>query len=593
MVEFNEFMKDGWSYPKRCRGGSVSDDQISKVVEEKIAQAANSIANPFETAYWKDSSDGNIYLVQIVNGALSITKQESQPDQPAEDLEGLLTDRLLIWHDEFNEGSVPDTSKWAYEYGSCRRKQFYKSDQSENCFIQDSILHMKALRDNPTDSLEWSGCSIHTNNLFEFRYGRVEAKIKFCDTPGSYTTLWMLGSQFDIAFDIENDTFDNKVGVHWPTCGEIDIAEYVSTRATTTLHYADANDLHLSKPLGTIYSSDGNWHIFAMEWTKDTMEFFVDGVSKGSVSLDQFTDANWRNAFRKPQFLILNHGPGQDGIAGTTPNSSVNELEALCDWVRVYAPSGEIKEVVCESISVDSNSLELYVGENILIEPTFSPDNVHNRTLKWTSTDDTVCTCYGGMIRALKAGTATVTVTTANGKTVSINVTVETLDVSLSLISGSVNSEENPIIQGGYTRLNTSTGVTKFEWMENGLKLKSTGATNGSPNTITAISTNKIDLSKYTKLIAKVNSFMNNKYAILAVVSSNANVGTPTDFSNIKLASTGAINEMIGNGNNWVNDKLWTLDVSDINDEGYVCVILNDYSNNGNVALLIKELYLM
>ena len=62
----------------------VSDERLSEAVNSAIANnealknaietAANSFTNPFETAYWK-SSDGNIYLVSIVDGALSVKKE--------------------------------------------------------------------------------------------------------------------------------------------------------------------------------------------------------------------------------------------------------------------------------------------------------------------------------------------------------------------------------------------------------------------------------------------------------------------------------------------------------------------------------------
>ena len=65
---------------KEQESGGISDERLMQAVNDAITDnevlknAMNSLTNPFETAYWK-SSDGNIYLVSIVDGALSVKKE--------------------------------------------------------------------------------------------------------------------------------------------------------------------------------------------------------------------------------------------------------------------------------------------------------------------------------------------------------------------------------------------------------------------------------------------------------------------------------------------------------------------------------------
>ena len=71
--------------------------------------------------------------------------------------------------------------------------------------------------------------------------------------------------------------------------------------------------------------------------------------------------------------------------------------------------------VTVEGISM-SNSLQLSVGETKDLEVTFTPENVTNKTLLWTCSDDSVITVQNGKVTGKKVGIATVVVTSVNGK---------------------------------------------------------------------------------------------------------------------------------------------------------------------------------
>ena len=76
-------------------------------------------------------------------------------------------------------------------------------------------------------------------------------------------------------------------------------------------------------------------------------------------------------------------------------------------------PAGDIRVT---GVSLDKTSAPLSVGGSVTLIPTVSPASATDRTVSWRSSDDTVATVdANGVVRAIKAGTATITVTTSDG----------------------------------------------------------------------------------------------------------------------------------------------------------------------------------
>ena len=77
-----------------------------------------------------------------------------------------------------------------------------------------------------------------------------------------------------------------------------------------------------------------------------------------------------------------------------------------------------------EGFSFLTRSLTLRMGESAAVAYEFTPVGASNRTLKWSSSDETVVTVEGGRLTAVGLGSAIVRAQTVNGRSAECRVTV-------------------------------------------------------------------------------------------------------------------------------------------------------------------------
>ena len=81
-------------------------------------------------------------------------------------------------------------------------------------------------------------------------------------------------------------------------------------------------------------------------------------------------------------------------------------------------------------ISLNKTSLTIKSGLTAKLTATVSPSNANNKNVTWTSSNTSVVTVDGsGNLYAKKAGTATITAKTHNGKTATAKITVKALEI--------------------------------------------------------------------------------------------------------------------------------------------------------------------
>lgn len=366
------------------------------------------------------SPNGTQYKVKVAdNGTLEVIGVSE------EGLEGLIENRILVWHDEFNGNSL-DTNNWNYELGVVRHNepQYYRR---ENVTVENSNLILKAKRENFKDR-KWTSGSIHTNNKAEFRNGRFEAKMKLSSNISSFPAFWLYGAIENEVYTDEDGTLVGIPGCHFPRCGEIDIVEHINNYIQVGGYYNNSWDItddnemdytataKMKKQDSTIDFSQ--YHIYALEKTQTKLKFYFDDTLLLEVPI---TEEN--KIFRDPYFIILDHAlMNVDSI-----ESSLNEIDIMVDWVRVYAPTEDTFKILANSIKINEENILLNVGDMKLLTTTFLPENTQNQTLIWKSSNDSIATVEGGCIRAKAVGNCKATVTTSNGKKDEIDIIVKAL----------------------------------------------------------------------------------------------------------------------------------------------------------------------
>jgi len=80
-------------------------------------------------------------------------------------------------------------------------------------------------------------------------------------------------------------------------------------------------------------ASPEDYHIFAIEWTADSINWLLDGTKYHSVEIKN--NINSTEEFHKPFFILLNLAIGGDWPGQTIDRNKI-PAQMLVDYVRVY-----------------------------------------------------------------------------------------------------------------------------------------------------------------------------------------------------------------------------------------------------------------
>ena len=261
----------------------------------------------------------------------------------------------LVWEDDFN-GSSLDQSKWVHDIGTGSQYgmwgwgngelQYY---QPQNTTLNNGIAKIE-VKEEPNGIIDsWSAISyfssskITTKGLFNFRYGKVEARIKTIDGQGFWPAFWMLPSNGS-----------------WPCDGEIDIMEqwgndYLTNSTSGAAHLGTcpySSSTHFYETSSSYISSGSygdDFHTYSVIWKEDTITWYVDEIELFSLNPSSYWSIPSQSAWpfnANEWYLMINLAITQAG-----PNSNTvfpNQMEI--DYVRVY------QENLTNSINIDDKN---------------------------------------------------------------------------------------------------------------------------------------------------------------------------------------------------------------------------------------------
>ena len=229
----------------------------------------------------------------------------------------------LVWADEF-DGNTLNPTNWSNWLSGKRRAAINSADSVS---VTNDLLTITTFSEN---GKIFTGM-VASEKKFEPTYGYFEARIKFNDTPGTWSAFWMQSptihavtdnpSKSGTEIDIVEHRHDDKTGA------------FIADKAVANLHWNGYGRDH--KTSGTrLFGSglDEGFHLYALQWTPEQQDFFVDGTRMWSVT---------NPVSQHSEFIIFSSEVEDGGWAGKVPaggygprNISTNCLQV--DYVRVF-----------------------------------------------------------------------------------------------------------------------------------------------------------------------------------------------------------------------------------------------------------------
>lgn len=186
--------------------------------------------------------------------------------------------------------------------------------------------------------------------------------------------------------------------------------------------------------------------------TPSELSLVTGETSSLSVSVEPSTAAystiNWTSSDEAVATISAKGTVTAKGAGTATITATVEGVKGTCT-VTVTDNTVNVN-----GVSLNKETLTLSLGATEVLVATVSPENATDKTVSWSSSDPEVATVDGGIVTAMKAGTATVTVKTNDGGlTASCEVTVKGAGfTSISFANGS--SASIVVEQGSETTLN-------------------------------------------------------------------------------------------------------------------------------------------
>ena len=252
------------------------------------------------------------------------------------------SDWKLVWSDEFDKPGLPDPAKWDYEVGFVRNNeaQYYTRQRQENARVEDGRLVIEARKEqfqnpayNPAAKdkrvgrrsrqfADYTSASLTTRGKASWTYGRIEVRAKLPTGRGTWPAIWTLGREGG-----------------WPACGEIDIMEFVGFepgKIHANIHTRKYNHVQRTGKGSQITISDASeaFHVYALEWSHDRIEFFVDEKKYFTYENEGTGVDVW--PYDREQYLILNLAIGGAWGAQKGIDDTIFPARYYIDYVRVY-----------------------------------------------------------------------------------------------------------------------------------------------------------------------------------------------------------------------------------------------------------------
>jgi len=189
----------------------------------------------------------------------------------------------------------------------------------------------------------WTSGRLNSKDKREFLYGRIEARIRFHNLEGgTWPAFWMLENRIDeqpIAGD------DDNVGWPNPGASEIDVWEWFANEPDSYIinffnNFGFACGFKQTHPYAGGPADVLEWHTYAMEWTADGIDFFMDNEMVASYNMVGCP------VYEEPMFVLLNVAMG--GNLGGAIDPGLDKATLEIDYVAHCQQSADSESDTCD-----------------------------------------------------------------------------------------------------------------------------------------------------------------------------------------------------------------------------------------------------
>lgn len=234
----------------------------------------------------------------------------------------------LLWSDEFDADTL-NTDNWNYDIGNGssgwgNNELEYYTSRPENIKVENGKLIITA-RYESYNGYNYTSARIHTKHKAYFGYGRIEMSAKLPKGRGTWPAFWMLP---------EYVVYGSN---YWPDNGEIDIMEYVGYQPSLVFGSVHTNQNYGGNSVTnkiTYYGVENDFHTYAIEWTYDTIRYYVDTYLYGTYKRSGRDWHYW--PFDQNFFILLNFAVGGNWGGAQGVDNTIFPQTYEIDYVRVY-----------------------------------------------------------------------------------------------------------------------------------------------------------------------------------------------------------------------------------------------------------------
>lgn len=252
-------------------------------------------------------------------------------DYSAPPKEGFLTprdypDMTLVWEEEFT-GTSLDTTSWNYKVGGHgwgnNELQYYRP---ENTSLRDGNLVITVRRED-YENRQYTSSRLTTKGKREFKFGRIDIRAALPEGQGIWPALWMMGKNY-------------QASAPWPTCGEIDLMEFLGHQTDTiygTAHFTNKQNHHGFRGGNLAFTGPGDYtdtyHVFSLLWEPGHLRWLIDNEQYFEYSLEGSDAEPW--PFDNDFFFLVNCAVGGNW-PGNPDSTTVFPQHFYVDYIRVF-----------------------------------------------------------------------------------------------------------------------------------------------------------------------------------------------------------------------------------------------------------------